>query len=74
MARDGPGQLHVYLGLAAPFLILGILNVFPALEVELLPPPPQPPNLQLLRHPQPLDHQEAHVVFHRHIAGHQAAR
>ena len=73
MARGGLGQQHVYLGLAVPTLMIGILNVFLVLAAELLLPLPQPSKLRPLRSPQLPQDQEKHAIFRRHIAGHQAA-
>jgi hypothetical protein len=68
----GLDQLHVFLGRAAPTLVLIILNVFHVLEVEV----PQPVQLESvpLQQAQRRQHLQGGALFRRHTNGHRRAR
>jgi hypothetical protein len=75
----GLDQLHVFLGRAAPTLVLIILNVFQVLvlEAEVLQPVQLYP-LQLesvpLQQAQRPQHLQGGALFRRHTNGHRRAR
>ena len=72
MEFHGLDQLHVFLGRAAPTLVLIILNVFHVLEVEV----PQPVQLESvpLQQAQRRQHLQGGALFRRHTNGHRRAR
>ena len=77
MEFHGLDQLHVFLGRAAPTLVLIILSVFHVLEVEVLQPVQlQPVQLESvpLQQAQRRQHLQGGALFRRHTNGHRRAR